>query len=195
MTRTMPRTMTPRSSSRRVAARALVLPGVVAATLGLGACSALGDPSAAAILDGETLVTQAEVATVLDELPLEVSNGTPVAPAQVLTFLAVSDTVAELADEYGTVLGEAEAGDFLASVDEQAGRPTVAYSAPTLDLIATNLMLTQLGESEESAAAMEGRLVQLAEDLEVNPRYGEVAGDGSLLVVPATYPWLVAPEQ
>ena len=186
--------MTPRTSSRRAVVRVLVVPGVLAAVLGLGACSALGDPSAAAIVDGETVVTQADVATVMAELPLEISNDQPVAPAQVLTFLAVSGTVEELAGEYGAILGDAEAEEFLASVDEQAGRPAVEYSPATLDLIATNLMLGQLNQSEDSAAAIEERFLLLAEDLEVNPRYGEVTDDGSLLVVPARHPWLVAPQ-
>ena len=186
--------MTPRTSSRRAVVRVLVVPGVLAAVVGLGACSALGDPSAAAVVDGETVVTQADVATVMAELPLEITEGEPVAPAQVLTFLAVSATVEDLAGEYGAILGDVEAEEFLASVDEQAGRPTVEYSPATLDLIATNLMLGQLSQSEDSAAAIEEQFLLLAEDLEVNPRYGEVTADGSLLVVPARHPWLVAPK-
>lgn len=185
--------MSPRTSSRRTGARALVVTAALATTVGLGACSALGDPSAAAVLDGRTVVTQAEVATVLRELPLEITQGQPVAPSQVLTFLAVGDTVEDIAREYGTVLGEREAREFLASVDEQAGRPTGQYTEPTLQLIATNLMLGQITQSEESAAAVEERFAALTEELEVNPRYGEVAQDGSLLVVPAQHPWLPAP--
>jgi len=69
-------------------------------------------------------------------------------------------TVEDIAREYGTVLGEVEAREFLASVDEQAGRPSGQYSEPTLQLIATNLMLGQIGQSEESAAAVEERFAE-----------------------------------
>ena len=185
--------MTSRTSSRP-GVRALVVTGALATAVGLGACSALGDPSAAALLDGETLVSQAEVATVMAELPLEISQGQPVAPDQVLTFLAVGDTVEDIAREYSAVIGDAEAQEFLASVDEQAGRPAVQYSEPTLQLISTNLMLGEITQSPESAAVVEEQFQALVADLEINPRYGEIAEGGSLLVVPVRHPWLVAPE-
>ena len=126
--------------------------------------------------------------------PLEISNNQPVAPTQVLTFLAVGGTVQELAEEYSVVIGEAEAREFLASVDEEAGRSAGEYSPPTLELISTNLMLGELSQAEDSAAAIEERFVELAQDIEVNPRYGEVSGEGSLLIVPTQHPWLVTPE-
>ena len=186
--------MSPRTRSRRAGTRALVVAGALATTVGLGACSALEDPSAAALIDGKTVVTQQEVSTVLTELPLEISNGEPVAPSQVLTFLAVAGTVESLAQDYGSVIGEGQAREFLASVDEEAGRPAVEYSEPTLQLIATNLMLGELSQSEDSAAEVEAQFSALVDDLEVNPRYGQVAEDGSLLVVPVQHPWLATPE-
>lgn len=186
--------MTPRSSTRRAGARALPVAGALAAALGLGACSALGDPSAAALVDGETVVTQADVATVLEELPLEVSNGQPVAPAQVLTFLAVGGTVESIARENGAVLGEVQARQFLASVDEEAGRPTGSYSEPTLRLISTNLMLGEITQDPALAAEVEEQFQALVDDLEVNPRYGEVSEGGAQLIVPVQHPWLPAAD-
>jgi len=144
--------MSPRTRTRWGGARALACGGALVSLVGLGGCSALGDPSAAALVDGRTVVTQADVATVMAELPPEVSQGQPVAPSQVLTFLAVGDTVEGIAREYGTVIGDVQARQFLASVDEEAGRPAARYSEPTLRLISTNLMLGEIGQDPEAAA-------------------------------------------
>lgn len=183
--------MTPRTRRRRGPARALVAATAVAAVVGLGACSAVRDPSVAAFVDGRPVVTQAEVAAATSELPLEVSGGQPVDPTQVLSFLVARETVTDLARENGAVIGDREARQFLASVDEQALREPGTYSEATLDLISTNLMLGQLAQTPETDALVQERLQELATRLEVNPRYGRVAEDQDLFIVPADHPWLV----
>lgn len=185
--------MTPRTSSRRV--RALVAAGAVTSALGLGACSALGDPSAAALVDGEVVVSQAEVATVAREFPVELSGGELPPASQILTFLALDEPVRDLARETGTdVVSQTQALDFLAAADEEAGRDRVAYSEPTLQLFATNLTLGQIGQDEENVPLIQEMVSQVGEELEVNPRYGEVSEDGVLLIQPVEHPWLVSSD-
>jgi hypothetical protein len=57
----------------------------------------VGDPSAAALVDGEVVATPADVATILEEFPLELAGGQAPPPGQIVSFLALDGPVRELA--------------------------------------------------------------------------------------------------
>lgn len=188
--------MTPRTSARSTGrARALAAAAALTAALGLGACSALGDPSAAALVDGEVAVTPQDVASVIEEFPVELAGGQTPPPTQIVSFLALDGPVRDLAIETGTpVVDELQAREFLASADESAGREPVRYSEPMLRLIAVNLTLGEIGQTEENVPLIEEMVDDLGGRLEVNPRYGTVDEEGEQLVVPVEHPWLVSPD-
>lgn len=213
--------MTPRTRTRRTrrtGARALVVAGTLTVAVGLGACSAVGDPSAAALVDGEVVATQQEVATVARELPPEATGGQPVDPAAVLTVLAFSDPVSETAREFGLTQGAVQAQrtlDELTGVvvpepgeepsEDPEGEPgaepseeTVVapgeYSDVTLEVIAVSIMGAAIQQDPDAQAALSERLDDLRGRLQVNPRYGEVLPAGAEgLIGPVQHPWLVSP--
>ena len=187
--------MTPRTATRRSGARAPVVLGALAVALGLGACSAVGDPSAAALVDGEVVATPADVATILEEFPLELAGGQAPPPGQIVSFLALDGPVRELAIQTETpVVDQGQARDWLAEADEAAGREPVRYSEPMLRLIATNLTVNAIGQDQENAPLIQAMVSDLGDRLEVNPRYGAVDEDGDGLVVPVEHPWLVSSD-
>lgn len=202
--------MTPRTSTRRTRARALAVVGALVSTVGLGACSALGDPSAAALVDGEVVVTQDEVVTVVRELPLEVTDGQPIDPAQIVTILAFSDIMTETAREIGAAQGAVEAQRFLDEAtgavppaepteeagedpgDEAAEGTPGDYSDATLEVMAVVLMGAEVQQDPEAAATLGERLEDLRGRLELNPRFGEVLpAESGGFVGPVQHPWLV----
>lgn len=183
-------TMTPRSTRRRPGARALVAAGAVSLALGLGACSAAGDPGAAAVVDGR-VVSQADVQTAVAELPREITQGVQVDPVQVVSLFVARDAVEETAREYTGLVTQEDARQFLRQIDEDAGRTPVQYSEPTLDVIAINLMVGQLTQTDVAAPVLNERISQLSgDDVTLNPRYGSVSEDGELLFGVYDHDWL-----
>lgn len=182
--------MTPRTPRGRTGARALVVGTAVALTLGLGACSALGDPRAAAVVDGR-VVTQDDVQTAVTELPVEITGGAQVDPSQVLGLFVVEDVVTDVAREFTGLATEGDAREYLHEVDEQAGREPGDYSEPTLRLIATQLMFTSIQQTDAARPAIQEGLADLVEGgVDINPRYGGVSSDGELLLGRFDHDWL-----
>lgn len=181
--------MTPRTSTRVAGARtgSVVGPvvGAVLLALGVSACSAAGDPSTAAVVDGR-VVAESDVQTAVSELPLEITQGTRVDPVQIVSLLVAADVVEGVAREFSDgpatlVATDEDARDFLDSVDAEAGRPPQQYSDATLQVIATNLMLASLQQTDVAAPALQEGITGLQNaDVTINPRYGTVGEQGEL---------------
>lgn len=194
--------MTPRPSTRAVGARtgrvAGPVAGAVLLALGVGACSAAGDPGAAAVVDGR-VVAEADVQAAVTELPLEITQGTRVDPVQIVSLLVVSDVVEGVAREYSdgstSLLATTDdAQEFLDSVDADAGREPQQYSEATLQVITTNLMLANLQQTDVAAPALQEGITGLQDsDVTINPRYGTVGEQGELQFGDFTRDWLPEP--
>lgn len=183
-------TMTPRSPRRRSGARALAAVGAVTLALGLGACSAAGDPATAAVVDGR-VVSQAEVQTAVEELPRELTQGVQVDPVQVVSLLVYRDAVESVAREYTGLATQADAQAFLRQLDEDAGRVPVEYSEATLDVVALNLMVGQISQTETAAPALNESIAAVGDqDVTLNPRYGSVSERGELQFGAYEHDWL-----
>lgn len=197
--------MTPRPSTRartRTGLRVgrVVGPAVGAAVLALGAsaCSAAGDPSAAAVVDGR-VVPEADVQAVVSELPLEITQNTRVDPVQIVSLLVAADVVEGVAREFSDgpaslLATDDDAQAFLDSVDTEAGRGPQQYSDATLQVIATNLMLSNLQQTDQAAPALADGINGLQDaDVTINPRYGTVGDEGELQFGVFTHDWLPEP--
>ena len=180
--------MTPRTSTRAHArAGRLVGPvlGVVALALGASACSAAGDPTAAAVIDGR-VVPEADVQAAVTELPLEITQNTRVDPVQSVSLLVAADVVEGVAREFSVgpaslLATDEDAQAFLDTVDTEAGRGPQQYSDATLQVIATNLMLSNLQQTDVAAPALQEGITGLQDsDVVINPRYGTVGEEGEL---------------
>ncbi len=184
--------MTPRTSSRRAGVRALVVAAATTATLGLGACAALQDPSAAALLDGEVVVTQAEVAEVVRTFPTELSGGEPPPPSQIILRLALEGPVRDLAVETGTpVTDPQEMGRVL---QEQLPDGPAAYPDVVLRTLATDVMISSIAQGGDGAL-VEQLVADAGDRLELNPRYGTaVTGDPAQPFALVEHPWLSPAE-
>lgn len=183
-------TMTPRSPRRRYGARALVSAGAVTLALGLGACSAAGDPDTAAVVEGR-VVSQADVQTAVAELPPEITQGARVDPVQVVSLFVAKDAVEDVAREYTGIVTHDDARELLRQVDVDAGRAPGQYSEPTLDVIAINMMVNQISQTSVAAPALEERIAALGGDeVTLNPRYGGVAESGELQFGVYDHDWL-----
>ena len=194
--------MTPRTPRRTPGSRALrLVPVALAAVVGLGACSAAGDPSAAAVVDGR-VVSERDVQTAVEELPLELTGGARVDPVQVVSLLVARDVVAGVAREASEgapaslVVSDAQAQEILAGIDTEAGRDPGTYSQPTLDVISTNYMFTNIRQSDAAGPALQEAFTELEQsDVTVNPRYGQIGEDGVLAIGDFQKDWLPVQQQ
>lgn len=185
--------MTPRPSPRP-AARALAVASLVPLLSVLAGCSGLGDPSAAAVIDGRTISEQ-DVQTIAAELSADSAAG--LTPAQVVPLLLVQDTVAEIAAQSTGASSREDAQAVLDSgtAEEQ---PPGQYSDVTLDFVATNLELNAIQQDEQAVALFNERLGELEAD--INPRYGAVTQGEGLegiqggITSSVAFPWLPAVE-
>ena len=171
-------------------------PGPSAAALGLGACSALGDPSAAALIDGEVVVTQADVATVVAELPLEVSGGQPAPASQVLTFLAVEQTVRDLAVETETGVDRRGRRPGLPRLGRRGGRPRAGdllrrHAAAHRDQPHARPDRAGPGRRRAGPGAHRGRP---RAGWRSTPATARCAEDEQQLVQPVQHPWLTGAD-
>lgn len=181
--------MTSRTPTRPYAARRRVaaLVGAPALALGLAACSGLGTPGSAAVVDGE-VISEREVQTVATELAL--GTGGAVTAAQIVPLMIVSGVVDDIAAE---ITGGSSRADALAALEANAvgdGQTSVEYSDATLDFIATNLELNAIQQNDQARAVFEERLQEL--DVEVNPRYGTIDEEQGLRagIGAVSFPWL-----
>ncbi|WP_336921907.1 hypothetical protein [Aquipuribacter sp. SD81] len=175
--------MTPRTPLARAAAAAATAAGL---GLLLSACSAVGPPNAAVVVDGR-VVPESDVRAVVDGLPPELlQGGAPPAVQDVLAFFVVEDVTREIAAEYTGVISTSQVRRELELQLEQQGSELPDVPEQVLELFATSAMIQQIQATdvarEEFTAAVEDL------DVEVNPRYGQV-GDG-LAVLPNEYEWL-----
>jgi hypothetical protein len=186
--------MTPRTPGRRTASRALVALGSVALALGATACSAAGDPTAAAVVDGR-VISEADVQTVVAELPPEVTGGQPLPPGQVLQIFLVADIIEDVAREYTGVISEEVAREGLLARDLQAGREPVDYSDATLEIIALDLMVQNILQTDLALPEYQERVIerQQGDDVTINPRYGRITEDNGFQFSVFTHDWLVEP--
>ncbi len=181
--------MTPRTSKRVTGARAghAIGPvvGALVLALGVSACSAAGDPSVAAVVDGR-VVAESDVHAAVSELPVEITQGTRVDPVQILSLLVAADVVEGVAREFSDgpailLATDEDAKEFLDSVDAEAGREPQQYSDATLQVIATNLTLSNLQQTDVAAPALQEGITGLQDsDVTINPRYGTVGEQGEL---------------
>ncbi|WP_380165836.1 hypothetical protein [Jannaschia sp. R86511] len=178
--------MTPRTSTRASGARTGAVVGAVVLSLGLSACSAAGRPGAAAVVDGR-VVAEADVQAAVSELPLEITQGTRVDPVQIVSLLVAADAVEAVAREFteqspaDLFATDEDAQEFLDAVDVEAGRGPQEYSEATLQVIATNLMLSNLQQTDVAAPALQEAITGLQDaDVSINPRYGTVGEQGEL---------------
>lgn len=186
--------MTSRTPTRPKAARRSVaaLVGAPALALALAACSGLGAPGSAAVVDGEP-ISDRDVQTVATELA--VGTGGAVTAAQVVPLMIVSGVVDDIAGEItgGSSREDARAALEANTVDD--GQASVEYSDVTLDFIATNLELNAIQQNDQARAVFEERLQEL--DVEVNPRYGTVDEEQGLRagIGAVSFPWLGDAEE
>lgn len=192
--------MTPRTPRRWAGPRPGAVLAAAALSVGLAACSAAGDPSAAAVVDGR-VVSEADVQTAVQELPLEVTQGTRVDPVQVVSLFVASDAVEDVAREFSEagpaslVVTLDDAKTFLESIDMEADRAPQQYSDPTLQVIATNLMFANISQTDVAAPALQERITELEQsDVVINPRYGTVGEQGELQFGDFRRDWLVPTE-
>ena len=181
--------MTPRTCPRVTGARTGngigPVVGAVLLALGVSACSAAGDPNAAAVIDGR-VIAESDVQAAVSELPVEITQGTRVDPVQIVSLLVAADVVEGVAREFSdgpaTLLAtDEDAQDFLDSVDAEAGREPQQYSDATLQVIATNLMLANLQQTDVAAPALQEGITGLQDsDVTINPRYGTIGEQGEL---------------
>lgn len=186
--------MTPRTPSRRRGARALLALGASGMVLGLAACSSAGDPTAAAVVDGR-VVSESDVQTAVAELPTEITQGNTIDPVEIVSLLVAQDVVEDVAREYTTVATNDDAQELLASVDTEAGREPQQYSEATLRVIAINLMLGSIQQTEVAAPALAEGITALEQaDVTLNPRYGTIGEQGQLQFGDFRHDWLVTPD-
>lgn len=189
--------MTPRTSTR-ACARTGSLVGAVVLALGVSACSAAGDPTTAAVVDGR-VVPESDVQAAVSELPLEITQDTRVDPVQIVSLLVAADVVEGVAREFSDgpaslLATDDDAQAFLDSVDTEAGRGPQEYSDATLQVIATNLMLSNLQQTDQAAPALAEGINGLQEaDVTINPRYGTVGEQGELQFGVFDHDWLPTP--
>lgn len=185
--------MTPRTPGRRTASRALVALGSVALALGATACSAAGDPSAAAVVDGR-VIPESDVQTALSELPPEITGGQAIPPGELLSVFVVGDVVRDVAREFTGVTSDEQAREQLRALDEGAGRAPVEYSDATVDLIALLIMQQNINQTDVAFPELQERAAELqaSGDVQINPRYGRL-NDGAIQFNAFTHDWLAEP--
>lgn len=184
--------MTSRNPTRPAAARrsAAALVGAPALALALSACSGLGSPGSAAVVDGR-VISDRDVQTVAGELGAGTSGEVTV--AQVVPLMIVDGVVDDIASE---ITGGSSREDARAALGANAveGQQPVEYSDVTLDFIATNLELNAIQQNDLARAEFDARLQEL--DVEVNPRYGTVDEEQGLRagIGAVSFPWLEAAD-
>ncbi len=181
--------MTSSSRSRTTARRAgVAILGVPVLALSLGACSGLGDPTAAAVVDGRT-ISERDVQIIASELAD--GTGGAVTPAQVVPLMVVAGVVDEITQNTVSRQGAQEALDAQAEAQQQ---PLQEYSDATLDFIATNLELSSIQQDQLAAAEFTERLEEL--DVRINPRYGSVDPEQGISqgIGAPSFPWLGQPD-
>ncbi len=186
--------MRPRTSGRRRRARPAVALAASGLLLGLAGCSAAGDPTAAAVVDGR-VVREADVQTVVAELPIEITGGQVLDPVEIVSLLVAEDVVEDVAREFTTVATDEDARELLASVDADAGREVQQYSPATLRVIAVNLMLSNIQQTDAAAPALAEGITSLEQaEVTLNPRYGTIGEQGELQFGDFRHDWLATPE-
>lgn len=187
--------MTRRTSRSRPPAGARpALAGLAGLVVALAGCSAAGDPSLAASVDGREVAVD-DVQTAVAELPLEITGGARVQPADVVSLLVVAPLVTDVARQFDAVTSTQQAEEFLHGIDDDAGRAPGDYADATLDVVAVNLMVQALQESPEAAPLLQQAAADLEQaDVVINPRYGSVSDEGQLLFGDFARDWLVPTE-
>lgn len=168
----------------RFRARYAVVP--VIAALALTACAR---PGTAAMVDGHRITDAAVAGLTLDLTEL---NGSPSSADVALSSLIIADPILEVTSEAGLGVSDAEGAELLDGILASSGRESWDYSTQLITVARVTLAMDKLNGSpdgyEIAAAAAEAIAAQ---DVTVNPRYGEWNPAGA--VEPAALPWLVTP--
>lgn len=182
-------TMTPRSHLRTTTAG--LVAGAAALAALLSGCSGVGNPSAAAVVDGR-VIEESEVQTVVEQLPAGPEGGT-VTPQQVVPLMVVSGVVEDVAAAFTGPTSLDEAEQLLVDADVAVGRAPGTYDEPTLRIVAVDQMLGSIVANDLALAAFQEQVAEL--DVRLNPRYGQLPEEGIIGgVTPTTHEWLVQPE-
>lgn len=161
--------------------------GVLAAlTVGLTGC--VGQPGAAAVVDG-TAIPTSDVEAALTEL-LPWFQG--VTTTNVLSVLIQEPTVVDLAEEKGVGVSDEEAQALLDQVVKQkAPDATATFTEPSLAVARYSIAYSNLEEVPDASEVGEEIDTRLrALDIEVNPRFASLE-EGFQVGPPARPSWLV----
>lgn len=165
--------------------------GALLVALGVGASLAgcTGEPGAAAVVEGRRVIPASDVRDVLTELgPYFQGATTP----NVISALAQEPTVVALASRSGVGVSDADASALLdQAVAATKTAAPATFSDASMAIARYSAAYTNLESLNDPAvnAELQGRLAELR--VTVNPRYGS-AGEGSNVVAPTPFPWLVA---
>lgn len=169
--------------------------GVVAVTLTAGLLAGCaGNPGVAATA-GERTITHEELSVATDQL-LPLLDGA--ASQSVLAALILAPALIDAAAENGAAASEAEAAEVLDGLAANRGVPVQEWSEESITVVQLVMASQNLAARPDAAEViMAAEQEALAQDVEVNPRYGTFDPESGS-VVTQQLPWIVqeleAPE-
>ncbi len=158
--------------NRRFWSRPLAAGASLVMLLGVAACSA-HPGTAVQVDDTRYSVDQVNEATT----ELSAIEGQPVPPSTVAYILAMDDSMNELAAENDIKLTDTDIRDLVAGHAKQAGITLSDLSVKVLRVSNQHNTLTQKIGPEKVQQQLQKK--QAARDIELNPRYGVIAEDGT----------------
>ncbi|MPV38348.1 SurA N-terminal domain-containing protein [Georgenia subflava] len=169
----------------------LLRPVVAAAAAGLALAGCAAQPGTAATVNGVTISENA-----VDDATGEyvAFSGQETAPVVILNTLVQAELLTPIANEAGYAVSDAEVEQFFLEQAVMLGNAELPENSSDafIDLGRFLMQYNEVSSSPDAEAVLTQLGTELTEaDLEVNPRYGELTEEGS--IVPTTHEWIAQP--